>query len=79
MIKVILIAIVLLGFVFLGLGISIFFRRDGKFPETEVGNNKKMREMGITCVKCDEYRNWQKMKKKRPAKIRPEELKLDIS
>ena len=79
MIKVILIAIVLLTFVFLGLGVSIFFRRNGKFPETEVGKNKRMREMGITCVKCDEYRSWQRMKKKIPVKIRPEELKLDIS
>lgn len=68
-----------MAFVFLALGVSIFFRHDGKFPETEVGKNKKMREMGITCVKCEEYRNWQKTKKKRPVKIKPQELKLDIT
>ena len=79
MLKIILIAVVLIAFVFLALGISIFFRANGKFPETEVGKNKKMREMGITCVKCDEFRNWQKAKKKIPVKIKPNELKLDLT
>ena len=79
MFKIILITVVLMAFVFLALGVSIFFRRNGKFPETEVGKNKKMREMGITCVKCEEYRNWQNTKKKIPVKIRPNELKLDLS
>ena len=46
-----------------GLGISMLLRKNGKFPETEIGSNKNMRKMGITCTKQEEIRRWKKMKR----------------
>ncbi len=46
----------LLGLAFIGFGINIFFRKNGRFPETSVGRNSEMRKKGITCVKHDEIR-----------------------
>jgi len=77
--KIFFIAIILVAIAFLALGVSIFFRRDGKFPETEIGKNKKMRELGIYCVKCEERKDWNRRKKNKASKIRPEKLKLDLS
>ena len=51
---VLIISIVVLAICLLALGLNIFFRKNGKFPEIEIGHNKAMRDMGITCVKCDE-------------------------
>lgn len=54
MLKVLIISFVLLGLAFLGLAFRILFVREGRFPQTSIGKNKKMRELGITCVKHDE-------------------------
>jgi hypothetical protein len=51
---------IVIGLCFLGLGVSIFFKKNGKFPETEVGHNKEMRKRGITCAKQDEIALWKK-------------------
>jgi hypothetical protein len=77
---ILLVSIVLMTISFIGLGLNIFFRKDGKFPETEIGQNKAMRKLGITCVKCDEARcqnhnNGQKVVNV-PIKIHPERLKI---
>jgi hypothetical protein len=56
MLKVLIISIILLGIAFLGLAFRIIFVRGGRFPQTSVGKNKQMRELGITCVKHDELR-----------------------
>ncbi|MDR1415282.1 MAG: hypothetical protein LBI96_05680 [Odoribacteraceae bacterium] len=40
----------LVGLAVVGLGVSIFFSRKGRFPETHVGHNKAMRERGIDCA-----------------------------
>jgi len=45
---------VVLALCVVGLAISILLRKGGKFPETEVGSNKHMRKLGITCAKQDE-------------------------
>jgi hypothetical protein len=76
--KVVLLSIVLISISFIGLGISIFFRKNGKFPETEIGKNKNMRRLGITCVKCDEFRRAKQLNKRRNIKIIPARLKLDL-
>ncbi len=77
---ILLISIVLMAISFIGLGLNIFFRKDGKFPETEIGQNKAMRKLGITCVKCDEARchnhNNRQEVVKVPVKIHPERLKI---
>jgi flagellar basal body-associated protein FliL len=33
-----------------GLGVSTFFSKKKKFPETHVGSNKAMQQRGIRCV-----------------------------
>ncbi len=36
------------------LGVRIFFTKDGKFPDTHVGRNKKMKEKGIHCAQTQD-------------------------
>ena len=71
-------AILFVAFAFLILGFNIFFRGK-KFPETEVGKNKHMRQLGIYCTKCEEMKIWHSLNKKKKSKIRPEQLQIDIS
>lgn len=71
MLQVLLISIVLVGIAFLALGLNIFFTKRS-FPETEVGHNKKMKELGISCAKCDEWKSFRKKRKFT-------NLKLDVS
>jgi len=35
--------------------VSILLRKDGKFPQTEVGENDEMKKRGIKCMKEDEH------------------------
>lgn len=77
--EVVLLAIVVVGVAFLALGLNIFFVKGRDFPETEVGKNKVMREMGLNCVKCEEGRKYREAKKKLAAKnINPANLSLDF-
>ena len=41
---------VIIGLAFLGLGISTFFSKKKKFPDTHIGKNKAMKERGISCA-----------------------------
>ena len=68
-------AILLVCASFLALGFNIFFRNK-KFPETEIGKNKVMREHGIQCAKCEEHVKWKRMQRNKKLKINPAELKL---
>lgn len=43
-------AIIFLGICVFGMCFNIVFRKDGKFPETEVSKNENMRKMGIKCM-----------------------------
>jgi len=58
----IIISAILLALCFAGLALNILLRKNGKFPETEVGDNKHMRRLGITCVKQDELSRWKKQR-----------------
>ena len=49
--KVFLASLVLIGLGVFGMCFNIIFRKDGEFPEYEVGSNKEMRKMGIRCMK----------------------------
>ncbi len=62
MAQIFIISLVLVAIAFVGLGINIFFRKTA-FPETEVGKNKDMKALGLTCAKCDEMRKYRQMKK----------------
>ena len=72
-------AALVVGISFLGLGVNIFFRKDGKFPETEVGTNKNMRKLGIKCVRCEEIGKHRKMKRQLRPKLDVKTLHLDTS
>ena len=52
--EIIVAAIVLVGLCVFGLCFNIIFRKDGKFPETEIENNVEMRKRGIKCAKEEE-------------------------
>ena len=58
--EIFLAALVLIGLCVFGLCFNIIFRKDGKFPETEIENNKEMRKRGIKCAKEDEIKMWGK-------------------
>ena len=51
---------VLVGLCVFGLCFNIIFRKDGKFPETEIENNMEMRKRGIKCAKEEEIKLWGK-------------------
>jgi hypothetical protein len=48
--KLLIISLFFLVIAFAGLGIRIFVKSHGRFPETHVGRNKEMRKRGITCA-----------------------------
>ena len=61
-------ALTLVGLCVFGLCFNIIFRKNGKFPETEIENNIEMRKRGIKCAKEDEIKLWGKKDKDgRPA------------
>ena len=45
------------------LSFNIIFRKDGKFPETEIGANKELRKRGLMCAKAEEKILWHKNRK----------------
>ena len=47
----------------IGLGFNIIFRKNGKFPDSEIGHSKEMRKQGIRCAKEEELRIWGKKKR----------------
>lgn len=73
MLSFLIVVLVIVGLSFIFLGFNIFFRRKG-FPETEVGRNKEMRKMGLTCPKCDDMQNNRKLKSS--VRINPEKLRI---
>ena len=55
-----LVVLAVVALCFMGLGFNIFFRKGGKFPETEISSNKEMKKLGIRCAKEEEMRLWSK-------------------
>ena len=74
-IKLLLITVVLVGLSFSLLAFRMIFVRGGKFPNTSVGGNKKLRELGITCAKCEEQARFNRIRR-RKIKINPNELQI---
>ena len=52
--------VVLVGLCVFGLCFNIIFRKDGQFPEIDLGANKELRKRGIICAKEDEMKMWKK-------------------
>jgi hypothetical protein len=68
---ILVLTVVVISFVFLGFNIFI---RKKSFPETEIGRNKEMRKLGLTCPKCEEIRELHK--KRTIPRIDPSTLKI---
>jgi hypothetical protein len=61
--EILIASVILISLCVFGLCFNIIFRKDGKFPETEIENNKEMRKRGIKCAKEEEIRIWGKKDK----------------
>ena len=57
-------ALIFVALCVFGLCFNIIFRKDGKFPETEIENNREMRKRGIQCAKMEEKKLWGKKNRK---------------
>jgi len=58
----------------LALSISIIVKKNGKFPETEVGRNRNMRKLGIRCTKQEEMIRW----RQNSSKFKIQDLKCKV-
>lgn len=59
-IAIFIISVVLVGLALVGLGISMLVKKNGKFPETHIGKNKKMNEKGIKCARSTDREDREK-------------------
>jgi hypothetical protein len=50
LLKLIIISAFLMAFVMAALGIKILLKPTGRFPETHISRNPRMREKGIKCA-----------------------------
>ena len=64
--KIFLVTLVLVALCVVGLCFNIIFRKDGRFPDTEVSSNKEMKKLGIRCAKEEELRLWGRKTGKKP-------------
>ena len=55
-------AVILVGLCVIGMCFNIIFRKNGKFPDTEISTNVEMRKRGIVCAKEEEMRMWGRKK-----------------
>ncbi|CDD18545.1 MAG: hypothetical protein MR685_05100 [Alistipes sp.] len=65
--KTVLAAIIILGIGVIGMCFNIIFRKNGKFPETEISRNENMRKMGIKCMREQDEEIFSKKKPRRNA------------
>lgn len=65
--RVFLAALILVALCVIGLCFNIIFRKDGKFPETEIESNREMKKLGIKCAKAEEMELWRKKNKETPS------------
>jgi hypothetical protein len=56
--KVFLAALLLLAIGVVGMCFNILFRKNGQFPQTDVGSNENMKKLGIKCMKEEEDEIW---------------------
>ena len=64
--KVILLAVLVLGIGMAGMAIRMLVRRGGKFPNTHVSGNKHLKSQGVHCWqtqdKIEQRKAWRKVK-----------------
>ena len=71
MFLIIFLSSLLLALAFLALAIGILLKKDGKFPVSQIGHNKTMRQRGIECPQTQDMkaqRAVRKMKHKKSVK-----------
>ncbi|MBO4691276.1 MAG: hypothetical protein J5604_00675 [Bacteroidales bacterium] len=56
----VLIAVLILGVCIFGMCFNIIFKKDGKFPDGEIGRNKELRKRGIICMREEDEKIWGK-------------------
>ncbi len=66
--KLLLLTLVIVGLCIFLLCFNIIFKKDGKFPETEIEHNREMRKRGIQCAKMEEKKLWGKKKERQSGK-----------
>lgn len=66
--EIVLAAIILIGIGVFGMCFNVIFRKNGEFPETEVGHNKDMKKLGIKCARVSELALRKKLKREAMAK-----------
>ena len=54
--KILIITVILLSIAMLGMALNILVRKKGRFPAYQVGHNRDMHKLGISCAKHDEIR-----------------------
>lgn len=64
MLKTVIAAIAILGICIFGMCFNIIFRKNGKFPETDVSKNEEMRKRGIKCMREQEEEMFSKKGRK---------------
>lgn len=50
MVKIIFLSLVIMAIAFAGLAISILLKKNGRFPNTHISQNKALRKQGIQCA-----------------------------
>ena len=61
MLKVFLAALIMVGCGVLVMCVNIIFRKNGQFPQSDVGSNEALRKKGIRCFKEEDQEMWDKM------------------
>lgn len=69
--KVLLLSIVILAIGFVGFAVNIIFKKNGKFPDSHVGNNAGLKKHGVYCATTQDKLEQFEVKKAR----RKEQLK----
>ena len=67
MIKILILSILLVGFAFIALATGIILKKDGKFPVSQIGHNKNMRNKGIECPQTQDMKAQRESRKMKHA------------
>ena len=59
-IALIIVSVFVVGLCVFGLCFNIIFRKNGQFPDSEVGHNKELRKRGVICMREEDERIWGK-------------------
>ena len=68
MLKLVLLTLAVIAVAIFLLGVNIFMKKDGKFPNSHVGGNKAMADRGIYCVQTQDYMDQKGIRPKKKRK-----------